>query len=68
VPDGESFYAHTAEGPDDMPGHVRAMLLPTSLSIPVAGGALCLGTWQGIYLFEHRRRGGPRTVLVHFPG
>lgn len=68
VPDGEPFYRHTAEGPDDMPSHVKAMLLPVSLSVPIAGGRLCLGTWQGLYLFEHRRRGSARSVVVVVQG
>jgi secondary thiamine-phosphate synthase enzyme len=65
VPDGEPFYAHTAEGPDDMPSHVRAMLLPTSVAVPVEDAELRLGRWQGIYLFEHRQRGSARTCSVH---
>lgn len=64
VPDGEPFYRHVAEGPDDMPSHVKAMLLPTSVSIPVVDAEPQLGTWQGVYLFEHRLRGSLRTVLV----
>lgn len=64
VPDGEPFYTHTAEGPDDMPSHVKAMLLPTSLSIPVLDGEPTLGQWQGVYLFEHRSSGSVRTVVV----
>jgi secondary thiamine-phosphate synthase enzyme len=58
-------WEHDDEGPDDMPAHVRAVLTATSLSIPVVEGRLGLGTWQGIYLWEHRRAGGPRSVLVH---
>ena len=65
VPEGDALYTHTAEGPDDMPAHIKAALTATSLSIPVLGGEPALGTWQGIYLWEHRRRGGPRQVLVH---
>lgn len=65
VPDGEPFYAHTAEGPDDMPSHVKAMLLPTSVAVPVEDAELLLGRWQGIYLFEHRVRGSARTCCVH---
>jgi len=65
VPEGDPFYTHDAEGPDDMPAHVKAALTATSLSIPVTGGRLGLGAWQGIYLWEHRRAGGPRSVLVH---
>lgn len=64
VPDGEPFYSHTAEGPDDMPSHVKSMLLPTSVSIPVLDASLVLGRWQGIYLFEHRRRGSAREIVV----
>lgn len=64
VPDGEPFYRHTAEGADDMPSHVKAMLLPVSLSIPLQRGRLCLGTWQGIYLFEHRLAGSERRVVL----
>ena len=65
VPQGDPFYQHDAEGPDDMPAHIKAALTSTSLSIPVVGGKLGLGTWQGIYLWEHRHRGGEREVLVH---
>jgi secondary thiamine-phosphate synthase enzyme len=64
VPDGAPFWTHTLEGPDDMPAHVKASLLGPALSLPVADGRLALGTWQGIYLCEHRERGGPRTVLA----
>jgi secondary thiamine-phosphate synthase enzyme len=65
VPEGDPFYRHDAEGPDDMPAHIKAALTATSLSIPVLEGKLGLGTWQGIYLWEHRRRGSERAVLVH---
>jgi len=65
VPEDDPLYTHRAEGPDDMPAHVKAALTAASLSIPVVGGRLGLGTWQGIYLWEHRRAGGPRSVLVH---
>ncbi len=65
VPEGDSLYTHDTEGPDDMPAHIRAALTATSLSIPFANGRLCLGTWQGIYLWEHRRRGSRREVAVH---
>ena len=61
-------YEHDDEGPDDMPAHLRAALTATSLSIPVIGGALALGTWQGIYLFEHRRAPHRRRVAVHLMG
>ena len=65
VPEGDPFYSHDAEGPDDMPSHLKAALTATSLSIPVAEGKLALGTWQGIYLWEHRRRGSTRELVVH---
>ena len=61
-----SYLTHTYEGPDDMPGHIKAMLLPVSLSIPVVEGRMALGTWQGIYLVEHRDRSHLRTVAAHF--
>jgi len=64
VPEDDGLYTHTAEGPDDMPAHIRSALTATSLSIPVMDGALALGTWQGIYLWEHRRAGGARQVIV----
>jgi secondary thiamine-phosphate synthase enzyme len=57
-------YRHTVEGPDDMPAHVKASLLGSSLSIPIANGSLCLGTWQGLYLCEHRHRGGRRRIVL----
>jgi secondary thiamine-phosphate synthase enzyme len=57
-------YRHTCEGPDDMPAHVKASLLGSSVSVPITGGRLCLGTWQGIYLCEHRALGGPRTLVL----
>jgi len=63
-----TLYRHTTEGPDDMPAHIRAALTQTSLSIPVRGGAPALGTWQGIYLFEHRDRAHQRSVLMHVLG
>jgi secondary thiamine-phosphate synthase enzyme len=65
VPDGDPFCTHDAEGPDDMPSHVKAALTATSLSIPIVDGKLALGTWQGIYLWEHRRRGSRRSVVLH---
>jgi secondary thiamine-phosphate synthase enzyme len=65
VPEGDSFYSHDAEGPDDMPSHIKAALTATSLSIPIQKRKLALGTWQGIYLWEHRRRGSRRSVVVH---
>ena len=61
----ESFpYAHTVEGPDDMPAHVKASLLGSSVTVPIGNGRLLLGTWQGIYLCEHRDRGGPRSLVL----
>ena len=65
VPEGDPFYTHDAEGPDDMPAHIKAALTQTSLAVPVLGGRRGLGTWQGIYLWEHRRRGGSREMLLH---
>jgi len=64
APDGDPRYRHTAEGPDDMSAHVRSMLTQTSITIPVAAGALQLGTWQGLFLWEHRSRPHSRQVLV----
>ena len=57
-------YAHTCEGPDDMPAHVKCSMIGSSLTIPIAAGRLWLGTWQGIYLCEHRDRGGPRRLVI----
>jgi secondary thiamine-phosphate synthase enzyme len=65
VPEGDPFYTHDAEGPDDMPAHVKAALTATSLSIPIVAEKLALGAWQGIYLWEHRRRGSRRSVVLH---
>ncbi|MCA9738197.1 MAG: secondary thiamine-phosphate synthase enzyme YjbQ [Gemmatimonadetes bacterium] len=65
VPEGQAWFTHTSEGPDDMPSHIRAALTSTTLSIPVLGGRLALGTWQGIYVWEHRRRGSARRLVVH---
>lgn len=65
VPEGDPHFTHTAEGPDDMPSHIRAALTATTLSIPFEGGRLALGTWQGIYLWEHRRSGSVRRCVVH---
>ena len=61
-------YRHTAEGPDDMPSHIRAALTQTSIAIPVKGGKLALGTWQGLYVFEHRDAPHRREVMLHFIG
>ena len=68
VPDGDPRFRHTAEGPDDMPAHIRSLLTQTDLSIPVRGGRLTLGSWQGIFLWEHRTRPHRRTVLVSIQG
>jgi len=65
VPEDDPLYTHRTEGPDDMPAHVKAALTAVSLAIPVVDGRLALGTWQGIYLWEHRRRGSRREVVVH---
>jgi secondary thiamine-phosphate synthase enzyme len=64
VPEDASYWTHTVEGPDDMPAHIKASLFGPALSLPVSGGRLALGTWQGVYLCEHRDRGGPRSLLV----
>ncbi len=62
------YLRHTYEGPDDMPAHIKAALLPVSLGIPVTGGRMALGTWQGVYLFEHRSRPHRREVVAHLAG
>ncbi len=64
VPEDDPLYTHTQEGPDDMPAHVKAALTATTVSIPIEAGKLLLGTWQGVFLWEHRRRAGTRTVIV----
>jgi secondary thiamine-phosphate synthase enzyme len=68
VPENDPLYVHTVEGPDDMPAHVRSALTQTHLSIPVIGGRMALGTWQGIFLFEHRRAPHRRSVALHLIG
>ncbi len=68
VPEHDPLYQHTLEGPDDMPAHIRAALTQTQLSIPVRDGRMVLGTWQGIYLFEHRRAAHRRQVVAHLLG
>ena len=68
VPDGDPLFIHTAEGPDDMPAHVRTALTQTSLSIPLLEGKVALGTWQGIFLYEHRLASHTRKVLLHLVG
>lgn len=65
VPEGDPFYSHDTEGPDDMASHIKAALTATSLSIPIFDNKLALGTWQGIYVWEHRRRGSARELVVH---
>ena len=65
VPERDPLYTHTAEGPDDMPSHIKAALTATSLSIPILDGELGLGTWQGLYVWEHRRHAGTRNLLIH---
>jgi secondary thiamine-phosphate synthase enzyme len=68
VPENAPYFVHTAEGPDDMPAHLKASLLGSSVSVPVRDGRLALGTWQGIYLGEHRDHGGSRTIVVTLMG
>ncbi|HQR51039.1 MAG TPA: secondary thiamine-phosphate synthase enzyme YjbQ [Methylophilaceae bacterium] len=68
VPDGDRLFVHTVEGPDDMPAHVRTALTQTHLSIPLVGGQLALGTWQGIFLYEHRHEPATRRVVLHLMG
>ena len=68
VPEGRDLYCHSSEGPDDMPAHIRGALTDTALSIPVADGRPRLGTWQGVFLFEHRRHSHRREVVLHLVG
>ncbi|MFO1498048.1 MAG: secondary thiamine-phosphate synthase enzyme YjbQ [Verrucomicrobiota bacterium] len=68
VPDGDTLFRHDAEGPDDMPAHIRTALTTVNLSIPIVGERLALGTWQGIYLWEHRAAAHTRRVVVHVLG
>ena len=65
VPENDPHFTHTSEGPDDMPSHIRSALTSTSLTIPINAGSLALGTWQGIYVWEHRRRPHQRQLVVH---
>ena len=65
VPEGDALYTHILEGPDDMPAHIKSALTASSLSIPFSRGELMLGTWQGIFLWEHRHHRGTREVIVH---
>lgn len=64
VPENQPYYEHTIEGPDDMPAHIKASLLGNNLTIPIRGGELAFGTWQGIFLCEHRNNGGSRSLVV----
>ena len=68
APENAPYYRHTSEGPDDMPAHLKAVLLGSSLTLPITDGRLALGTWQGIYLCEHRDDGGPRRIVVTLSG
>ena len=68
APEKAAYFQHTSEGPDDMPAHLKAALLGSSVSIPVVSGRLALGTWQGLYLGEHRNHGGRRSVLLTLMG
>ena len=68
VPDGDPLFRHTAEGPDDMPAHVRAILTKMDLTLPISGGRLALGTWQGVFLYEHRTDGQRREVVLTIQG
>jgi secondary thiamine-phosphate synthase enzyme len=68
VPENDPDFTHTAEGPDDMPSHIRAALTATTVSIPFENGRLALGTWQGVWLWEHRTRGSTRRCVVHVGG
>ena len=68
VPEDQLYYIHTMEGPDDMPSHLKSSILGSSISIPITDGQLNLGTWQGIYLCEHRNRGGSRRLILTIHG
>jgi len=68
VPEDDPLYTHTQEGPDDMPAHVKSALTATSISIPIVDGRLALGTWQGVFLWEHRHQPGTRTIVIHIGG
>ena len=68
VPENQAYYQHTFEGSDDMPAHLKASILGSSVSVPIAKGKLAFGTWQGIYLCEHRNHGGNRTLVVTIQG
>lgn len=68
APEDAAYFEHTTEGPDDMPAHIKAAVLGSSVTVPIRGGRLALGTWQGIYLGEHRESGGARTVVITLTG
>jgi secondary thiamine-phosphate synthase enzyme len=68
VPDGADYFQHTVEGPDDMPAHIKSSMMGMGVTIPVSDGRLALGTWQGVYLCEHRDRGGERSLVVTLHG
>jgi secondary thiamine-phosphate synthase enzyme len=68
APENAPYYVHTYEGPDDMPAHIKSALLGCEVTIPVSDGQLALGTWQGLYLGEHRDHGGPRSIVVTLSG
>ena len=68
VPENQSYYKHTFEGPDDMPAHIKASILGSSVTVPILNGNLVLGTWQGIYLCEHRNHGGSRNLVATIQG
>ena len=68
IPENAPYYQHTLEGPDDMPAHLKSSVLGAGLTVPISNGRLCLGTWQGIYLCEHRDYGGSRRVVVTLNG
>ncbi|PIE03582.1 MAG: hypothetical protein CSA81_01560 [Acidobacteria bacterium] len=68
IQENEPYYRHTLEGSDDMPAHIKAVLIGSSLNIPISGGRMAMGTWQGIYLCEHRNHGGSRKILLTLNG
>jgi len=68
APDGDPMFTHTSEGPDDMPAHVRSILTQSDVNLPVRDGSCALGTWQGVYLWEHRQRGHKRTIIITVQG
>lgn len=68
VPDGDRLFEHSDEGPDDMPAHIRAILTQVELTLPISAGACALGTWQGLYLYEHRTRGHRRRITLTLQG